>query len=192
MKSYLSLIPISAKVHRRQNRMTLLCIILAVFLVTAVFSMADMGVRMEKTTLLNKHGNWHIQLKNISEGVAEQIGSSPDIAAMSGYDVINYNREDDYYIGDRKAVLYGVDETYITDIQNCLEDGSYPRSDTEIMLSPNAKTALGINIGDSVTINTPSGSMNYTVSGFGEDDVGSNSLYDTISAYMNQTAFYKI
>ena len=27
MKSYLSLIPISAKVHRRQNRMTLLCIV---------------------------------------------------------------------------------------------------------------------------------------------------------------------
>ncbi|WP_346939598.1 FtsX-like permease family protein [uncultured Clostridium sp.] len=192
MKSYLSLIPISAKVHRRQNRMTLLCIILAVFLVTAVFSMADMDARMTQTNLLNKHGNWNIQLKNISERVAEQISSRTDIAAMSWYDVINYNREDDYYIGDRKAVLYGVDETYITDIRNCLEEGSYPRSDTEIMLSPNAKTALGINIGDSVTINTPSGSMNYTVSGFGEDDVGSNSLYDTISAYMNQTAFYKI
>lgn len=54
MKSYLSLIPISAKVHRRQNHMTLLCIIFAVFLVTAVFSMADMGVRMETSRLLNK------------------------------------------------------------------------------------------------------------------------------------------
>lgn len=43
MKSYLSLIPISAKVHRRQNRMTLLCIVFAVFMVTAVFSMAEMG-----------------------------------------------------------------------------------------------------------------------------------------------------
>ena len=42
MKSYLSLIPISAKVRRRQNCMTILCIVLAVFLVTAVFSMADM------------------------------------------------------------------------------------------------------------------------------------------------------
>lgn len=57
MKSYLSLIPISAKVHRRQNRMTLLCIIFAVFLVTAVFSMADMGVRMEQARLLDKHGS---------------------------------------------------------------------------------------------------------------------------------------
>jgi ABC-type antimicrobial peptide transport system permease subunit len=61
MKSYLSLIPISAKVHRRQNRMTLLCIIFAVFLVTAVFSMAEMGVRMEKTRLLNKHGSLSFQ-----------------------------------------------------------------------------------------------------------------------------------
>lgn len=61
MKSYLSLIPISAKVHRRQNRMTLLCIIFAVFLVTAVFSMADMGIRMEETRLLNKHGSQALQ-----------------------------------------------------------------------------------------------------------------------------------
>lgn len=57
MKSYLDLIPISAKVHKRQNRMTLLCIIFAVFLVTAIFSMADMGVRMEQTRLLDKHGS---------------------------------------------------------------------------------------------------------------------------------------
>lgn len=61
MKSYLSLIPISAKVHRRQNRMTLLCIIFAVFLVTAVFSMADMGVRMERARLLKKHGSLSLE-----------------------------------------------------------------------------------------------------------------------------------
>lgn len=60
MKSYLSLIPISAKVHRRQNRMTLLCIIFAVFMVTAVFSMAEMGFRMEQARLVGKHGNFSI------------------------------------------------------------------------------------------------------------------------------------
>lgn len=56
MRSYLSLIPISAKVRRRQNRMTRLCIIFAVFLVTGIFSMADMAVRMEQTRLADKHG----------------------------------------------------------------------------------------------------------------------------------------
>lgn len=60
MKSYLSLIPISAKVHRRQNRMTLLCIIFAVFMVTAIFSMAEMGARMELSRLSEKHGGFSL------------------------------------------------------------------------------------------------------------------------------------
>ena len=55
MNSYLSLIPISARVRRRQNRMTLLCIIFAVFLVTAIFSVADMYVRVEQARLTEKH-----------------------------------------------------------------------------------------------------------------------------------------
>ncbi len=55
MSSYLSLIPISARVHRRQNRMTLLCIVLAVFLVTTIFGMADMEMRMEMAKLTEKH-----------------------------------------------------------------------------------------------------------------------------------------
>lgn len=61
MKSYLSLIPISARVHRRQNRMTLLCIIFAVFMVTAVFSMAEMGAKMEQVRLMEKHGDLSLQ-----------------------------------------------------------------------------------------------------------------------------------
>lgn len=61
MKSYIDLIPISAKVHRRQNRMTILCIVFAVFLVTAVFSMADMSVRMETARLTAKHGSQALQ-----------------------------------------------------------------------------------------------------------------------------------
>lgn len=58
MKSYLSLIPISAKVRKRQNRMTILCIVFAVFMVTVVFSMAEMGFRMEQARLVGKHGSF--------------------------------------------------------------------------------------------------------------------------------------
>lgn len=56
MKSYLSLIPISAKVHKRQNRMTIGCIVISVFLVTAVFTMTEMVVRQETARLVSKHG----------------------------------------------------------------------------------------------------------------------------------------
>ena len=61
MGSYLDLIPISAKMHRRHNRMTILCIVLSVFLVTAVFSMADMGMRMEQARLTDKHGTFSLE-----------------------------------------------------------------------------------------------------------------------------------
>ena len=67
MKSYLSLIPISAKVRKRQNRMMILCIIISVLLVTTIFSAADMIIRGETVTMQAKHGNWHIQVNNISD-----------------------------------------------------------------------------------------------------------------------------
>ena len=52
MKSYLDLIPISAKVHRRQTRMTRLCILISAFLVAAVFGMADMFLQSQKLQAL--------------------------------------------------------------------------------------------------------------------------------------------
>lgn len=61
MKSYLSLIPISAKVHKSQNRMTLLCIAISVFLVTSIFSMSEMGFRMESARLMSKHEGLHLE-----------------------------------------------------------------------------------------------------------------------------------
>ena len=47
MRSYLRLISISTKVRKKQSRMTVLCIVIAVFLVTIVFSMTDMLMRAE-------------------------------------------------------------------------------------------------------------------------------------------------
>ena len=62
MKSYLSLIPISAKVRKRQNRMTVLCIIISVFLVTAIFSVADMIIRKESNVMISNNEKWHIAI----------------------------------------------------------------------------------------------------------------------------------
>ncbi len=61
MKSYISLIWISAKKHKHQNIMTRLCIMFSVFMVTAVFSMAEMGARMEQNRLTEKHGSFTVQ-----------------------------------------------------------------------------------------------------------------------------------
>ena len=42
MKHYLKLVPILTKIHRKQSRMTRICITLAVILVAVMFGLADM------------------------------------------------------------------------------------------------------------------------------------------------------
>lgn len=187
MKSYLDLIPISAKVGKKQNRLTLICIILAVFLVSTVFSMADMGVRAEKVNMINKHGNWHICLREMDSSIADNIFERSDVAAASWYDAINYKIDKDYYINGKKTAICGVDKSYITDIRISDIEGDFPQNIKEIMLTSNAKELLGIKIGDNITINTPVGEMNYIVSGFKYDE--SAVFYDAFVAFMNKESF---
>jgi len=61
VKSYLELIPLSAKAHKRENRLSILCITISVFLVTAIFSMTEMVVRQETNRLIRKHGVSEVQ-----------------------------------------------------------------------------------------------------------------------------------
>lgn len=190
MKSYLSLIPISARVHRKQNRMTILCIVLAVFLVTAVFSMADMGIRMEYASAKIKHGNWHIGVHGISATDAEKIASRPDVAAVSEYDVINYDIKDDYYIGAKRAAVAGMNETFFTDTFDYITEGCFPENENEALVSENAKDIMGVEIGDSITLTTPAGNFEYTISGFERDrDSGK---YDAIVLCINMPAFDEV
>ncbi len=170
MKSYLSLIPISARVHRRQNRLTLLCIIISVFLVTAIFSIAELSIRALNRYMQEKHGNWHIRIDGISQETAEEIGGRPDVEAAGWCESFNTDGDQPYDIGEKKAALYGVDETYITQLVNALEEGGIPQSDNEVMLSSNAKFALDVQVGDTVTVHTPAGDTDFAVSGFGSDD----------------------
>ena len=141
MKSYLSLIPISARVRRRQNRLTIICIILAVFLVTGVFSMADMGVRAESMNMIAKHGNWHIKLHGIDEGTAQSILERSDIADASWYDAINYRIDQDYFINGKKTAVCGVDEPYIIDISVSDVEGDFPQTASKPSLSTKATSA---------------------------------------------------
>ena len=193
MKSYLSLVPISAKVRRRQNRMTILCIICAVFLVTAIFSVADMMIRTESSIMLSKHGNWHLQLDHISQDIAEEICRRTDVTDVGASSVFNYEGGQPYRIREKKAVLYGTEETYMNQISNGITDGAFPQNDSEVMLSPNAVTAFGAQIGENVTLHTPAGDATFKISGFGTEDKGyyENQTY-LVGVYMTQTAFASI
>lgn len=192
MKSYLSLVPISAKVHRRQSRMTRICIVLAVFLVTSIFSMLEMGMDAQTTAMRHNHGDWHIALQNVSEDKAERIRGNSKVAFSSWYDEINVDADQNYYINDKNAVLYGTEKPYITDIMNYSMEGSYPKNEKEVALSADAKELFGIKVGDNITLNTPTRNFEYTVSGFYEDDTEFNDLIEGSCVYMNREAFDEV
>jgi len=184
MKSYLSLVPISAKVRKRQNRMTILCIVLAVFLVTAIFSMADMELRSQKTRAISDYGNWHISLKNISESDAKQLQSRNDVAASAWYASLNFRLKDDYYIGSKRAAICGIEKPIATDIlPDSIIEGRYPENDNEILLTENAKDSLYAGIGKTVTLKTPKGEETFTVSGFEATTAMANKV-DAVIALM--------
>ena len=192
MKSYLSLIPISAKVHRRQSRMTRICIILAVFLVTSIFSLLEMWTNGQTMAMRSNHGDWHIILQNMSEDEAKQIIDSSDVAYSSWYDDINVNADQGYYINGKNAVLYGIEETYVTDIMKYPLEGSYPQNEKEVALSADAKELFNVQIGDNITLNTPAGDFNYTISGFYEDDEDFNDIIDGTCMYMCRATFDEV
>lgn len=188
MKSYLDLIPISAKVHKRQNRMTLSCIVIAVFLVTAIFSMTDMAIRMEKTRAVERQGDWHIQLRHVPDEEAKLIAMRPDVAAVSWFSSVNDDLSRDVSIEGKEAVVCGADEVLVTEMMRSMKSGRFPQSDREILLTANAEQILGLRIGDTVTAETPAGGMDYTISGFGGDAVYT-ALNDGIGAFLTQEAF---
>lgn len=170
--------------------MTILCIVISVLLVTTIFSMADMFIRAESARLQSKHGSWHIQLTDISQDIAEEIGRRSDVTALGRSETFNSDAEQPYYVGERKAALYGTDSVYMLRLANALEEGDFPQSDDEVMLSSNAKLALNVGIGDSVTLQTPAGEADFMISGFGSDD---KSYYQgqtyLVAVYMTQSAF---
>ena len=194
MRSYLSLIPISARVHRRQSRMTRICIILAVFLVTSIFSMAEMWDKGQAAAARRGHGDWHIAIQNASEDDAERIRNDAGIELFSWYDEINADAAiiQGYYAGEKNVAIYGVEETYVGSMMNYPQEGVFPRNETEVAVSADAKELLNLEGGDSITLNTPAGDFTYTVSGFYEDDTGFNDIIDGICVYMNRTAFDRL
>ena len=73
-------------------------------MVTAIFGMADMAVRIEKDRLLLKHGQWHFSVQNIDNKVMKKIASEDGIASYSRYDVANFDLQDEYYVNDNPSV----------------------------------------------------------------------------------------
>lgn len=167
MKGYLDLVPISAKVHKRQCRMSVICIILAVFLVTAIFGMADMFIRGQILQAQSESGNWHIGIRDLTDEDAAVLSARPDVKTVSAYGVLNFRGDQGYTLSKKDAAIFGCDEAMVKDIFDILSEGTFPQGDNQALVSDNAKTALGLKIGDQIAVQTGSGEeLSFTVTGF--------------------------
>lgn len=193
MKSYLDLVPISAKVHKKQNRMSILCIFLAVFLVTAIFGMADMFIRSQLLSAKMQYGDWHISIKDISDEEARLISARPEIKNIACYGTLNYRLDMGYTLADKDVLICGSDESYMTDIEvDAISEGCFPQTENEVLVGENAKSSLGLAIGDSISIYAPDGKeYQYTISGFSKN-VSMIMKKDVYYVFLNTAAFRSI
>ncbi len=190
MKSYLSLISISAKARRKQNRLILLCIVFAVFLVTTVFSCAEIMTKGQTEGMIRHHGSHHIVISGLSEAAAEQIAAREDVSVAAWCNALGEDDYEKYYIDDTRVILYGTEQTYIDNIRAYEKEGAFPQNDGEVMLNTGAKERLGVQAGDSVTLHLPTGDFSFTVSGFCEDEWEKyDDKFEDVCAYISVDAF---
>ena len=191
MKSYLSLILISAKVRRRQNRMTILCIVIAVFLVSAIFSVADMMLRTQMNRAAGKDGSWHLQIAGITQSQAEQLAQQPDVVCAGAGAVFNEGGEEDYRLNGKRVVLYGCDAQFLRVNRSAAFEGTFPEQDGEVLLGKGAARIFGVAIGDSVTLKLPDGqNRTLTVTGIGGVDESYYEMqFALVDIYLPQETF---
>lgn len=194
MKSYLSLIPISAKVRRRQNRMTILCIVIAVFLVSAIFSVADMMLRTQMNRTAGKDGSWHLQIAGITQSQAEQLAQQSDVMFVGAGAVFNEGGEEDYRLNGKRVVLYGCDVQFLRVNRAVAFAGTFPEHDGEVLLGKGAARIFGVAIGDSVTLKLPDGqSRTLTVTGIGGVDESYYGMqFALVDIYLPQETFEEL
>lgn len=185
MKSYLELIPVSARIHRRQSRMTRICIALSVFLIAGIFSMADMYVRTQYQQSIQTDGAWQVVFR-VDKDLAAMIAARPEVRVAARYAVTNYRLDKDYTIEGTDTALCGLDEAFLS-LYPAMEmvEGRYPDASGEAAITRNAARRLGIAPGDSVTLTEPGGKETaFTVTGVVSETAMLN-RYDAFGLIVN-------
>ena len=170
MKHYLDLIPISAKVHRRQTLMTRLCIVISVFLIAAIFGMADMFLQSQKNVVIQSDGAWHVSFRSLDEEQIALISARPEVKAGAYFAEINYRLNMGHAINGTQTAICGFDEPFFELLPAIhMKDGAFPQNDNEALVSEGVRDRLGFDIGDTIEVTTPDEPILFQISGFIED-----------------------
>ena len=67
-----------------------------------------------------ENGDFHITIKDITDEEAKLIAKRPDVKAAARYGVLNFKDDKGYTISDKKSIIVGADEEFVTQLQVCL------------------------------------------------------------------------
>lgn len=165
MNGYLDLVKEYGKVHRKKNRITVICIAIAVCLVTAIFGMADMEIRSQIRSQIKTNGNWHVMFKDIDDETAELIGSRVDVL-VSGW----LQRIDDGMLQDKSLAVIGGEPGICREMGIDIEEGRFPKNSNEALLDRQAIEQFAISVDDEVSVTlSDQKSYNYNIVGIYRD-----------------------
>jgi len=161
MNSYLGLVSEYAKVHKKKNRLTVICIAISVMLVTAIFGMADMSLKAQINEAIRHYGNWHAILSDIPDSTAASIDSRKDVK-VSGFlgmaDAATYQ--------GKELIVQSSSEELAKQMNLIVSDGRYPVSEREALLDRNGLTQFGLSVGDIIEVSFPDGqTRQYKITG---------------------------
>ena len=188
MKRYLDLVPQYEKVHRKNNRISILCIVLSVLLVTTIFSMADMALRAQKGYFIKTNGEYHISLTDIDNQTADMIGARIDVA-LCGWTL----QGSVGMIGEKVVSFAGANNDVFSALTEMnMQSGTYPAGANEALLNQAAMEQLRLNVGDMVTVTVPDGSQkDYLITGALEN-MGSLLKADVYGMVLTEEGFRQI
>lgn len=169
MKHYLNLVPISAKIHRKQSKMTRICITLAVLLVAVMFGIADMYLQGVTQHQMQESGNWHYEFHSIDTQMASFISARPEVEVAGWHNTVS--SEVGYSIKEQSIAISAQDKSVFEDIfLNGIIEGKYPDAPNEIAVSSSLKNTAPVSLNETVELYKPDGSVtDYLVVGFLDD-----------------------
>lgn len=190
MKHYLDLVKISAKKRKRQSRMTRICIVLAVFLVSSIFGMADMEIQSQMYQAIQSDGSWHAAFAGLNEEEIQLIRSRAEVDTASRYAATNYRLDEGYTIGGKETVICGFDKTMAELMPDAkIDDGEFPSGRNEAAVTKSVRTQMNLEKGDTLTLHTSSGTaLEFTVTVFC-DDTSMLTSQDAFGIFVNTDTY---
>lgn len=190
MRHYLKLVPISAKIHRKQSKMTRICITLAVLLVAAMFGLADMYLQGVTRHQMEESGNWHYEFHSIDTQTASFISARPETEVSGWHNTVS--SEAGYSINEQSISISAQERKVFENIfLNEITEGEYPNAPNELAVSSSLKNTASVSLGETVKLYKSDGSVTaYLIVGFLDDTKTSRLVEgDTPIAVMAPTGF---